>query len=94
MFDSIHISKLFLRCGNLTVFKHVIQISVCHSQINIRFCYFVQFLILKLDKPAVVMTVTFGKYEKTHVCNLRKFKIYGGLNDDHMTELLHRYCIH
>ncbi|CAH3026215.1 unnamed protein product [Porites evermanni] len=48
-----------------------------------------QFLILKLDKPAVVMTVTFGKYEKTHVCNLRKFKIYGGLNDDHMTELLH-----
>ena len=62
--------------------------------ILIRFCYFVQFLILKLDKPAVVMTVTFGKYEKTHVCNLRKFKIYGGLNDDHMTELLHRYCIH
>ncbi|XP_027058035.1 muskelin-like [Pocillopora damicornis] len=47
-----------------------------------------QFLILKLEKPAIVMTITFGKYEKTHVCNLRKFKIYGGLNDEHMTELL------
>ncbi|PFX17036.1 Muskelin [Stylophora pistillata] len=46
------------------------------------------FLILKLEKPAIVMTITFGKYEKTHVCNLRKFKIYGGLNDEHMTELL------
>ncbi|XP_068714480.1 muskelin-like isoform X2 [Montipora foliosa] len=47
-----------------------------------------QFLILKLEKPAIAMTVTFGKYEKTHVCNLKKFKIYGGLNDEHMTELL------
>lgn len=53
-------------------------------------CYFLQFLILKLEKPAIVMSVTFGKYEKAHVCNLRKFKIYGGLNDEHMTELLFR----
>lgn len=53
-------------------------------------CYFLQFLILKLEKPAIVMSATFGKYEKAHVCNLRKFKIYGGLNDEHMTELLFR----
>jgi len=36
------------------------------------------------------MSAAFGKYEKAHVCNLRKFKIYGGLNDEHMTELLFR----
>ncbi|XP_015762917.1 PREDICTED: muskelin-like [Acropora digitifera] len=47
-----------------------------------------QFLILKLEKPAIVMVIKFGKYEKAHVCNLKKFKIYGGLNDEHMTELL------
>ncbi|ESP01147.1 hypothetical protein LOTGIDRAFT_225475 [Lottia gigantea] len=47
-----------------------------------------QFLILKLDKPAIVESITFGKYEKTHVCNLKKFKIYGGLTEEHMIELL------
>ncbi|KAK2553923.1 Muskelin [Acropora cervicornis] len=47
-----------------------------------------QFLILRLEKPAIAMVIKFGKYEKAHVCNLKKFKIYGGLNDEHMTELL------
>ncbi|KAL4226060.1 Muskelin 1 [Mactra antiquata] len=47
-----------------------------------------QFLILKLEQPAIVDSITFGKYEKTHVCNLKKFKVYGGLTDDHMIELL------
>jgi len=47
-----------------------------------------QFLILKLVRPAVVTSITFGKYERDHVCNLRKFKIYGGLNMEYMTELL------
>ncbi|KAK2151233.1 hypothetical protein LSH36_371g00004 [Paralvinella palmiformis] len=32
--------------------------------------------------------IKFGKYEKTHVCNLRKFKVYGGLSDENMIELL------
>ena len=42
-----------------------------------------QFLVLKLSKsPAVVTSVTFGKYEKTHVCNLKRFKILGGLTQD------------
>lgn len=62
------------------------------------FCWYIiavyifslQFLTLKLAKPAIVETVTFGKYEKTHVCNLKKFKILGGLNEDHMIELLER----
>jgi len=36
-----------------------------------------QFVILKLDKPSVVTKITFGKYEKTHSCNLKHFKVYG-----------------
>ncbi|XP_066283972.1 muskelin-like [Branchiostoma lanceolatum] len=47
-----------------------------------------QFLTLKLERPSIVYSITFGKYEKTHVCNLKKFKVYGGLNDDNMIELL------
>lgn len=47
-----------------------------------------QFLTLKLSKFAIVHTITFGKYEKTHVCNLKKFKIFGGLEEDSMLELL------
>ncbi|XP_058054981.1 muskelin isoform X4 [Anopheles bellator] len=43
-----------------------------------------QFLILKLDRPAIVTRIKFGKYEKTHVCNLRKFKVLGGLEEDRM----------
>ena len=34
-----------------------------------------QFVILKLDKPSVVTKITFGKYEKTHSCNLKHFKV-------------------
>ena len=47
-----------------------------------------QFITLKLSKPSIVTDMTFGKYEKMHVCNLRKFMVYGGLNQEHMMELL------
>ncbi|KAL2740581.1 muskelin [Vespula squamosa] len=47
-----------------------------------------QFLTLKLQCPSIVKTITFGKYEKTHVCNIKKFKIYGGLEPENMMELL------
>ncbi|XP_054277610.1 muskelin isoform X2 [Macrosteles quadrilineatus] len=47
-----------------------------------------QFLILKLSKPAIVKSITFGKYEKNHVCNLKKFKIFGGMTEERMLELL------
>ncbi|XP_046388437.1 muskelin [Ischnura elegans] len=47
-----------------------------------------QFLVLKLQKYSLVESITFGKYEKTHVCNLKKFKVYGGLQSDNMIELL------
>ena len=36
-------------------------------------------------------SIIFGKYEKTHVCNLRKFMVYGGLTEENMVELLSRY---
>ncbi|XP_043224158.1 muskelin-like [Amphibalanus amphitrite] len=47
-----------------------------------------QYITLKLKQPAIVRTITFGKYEKTHVCNLKKFKVYGGLCEDNLIELL------
>nr|KAJ3410527.1 Muskelin 1, intracellular mediator containing kelch motif [Polyrhizophydium stewartii] len=48
-----------------------------------------QHITLKLDKKAIVQTITFGKYHKVHVCNLKEFKVYGGLTPDNMLELLH-----
>jgi len=53
-------------------------------------CYF-QFLLLKLLKPAIVKSIVFGKYEKTHVCNVKKLKVLGGLTKDILIELLDRY---
>lgn len=47
-----------------------------------------QFLTLKLNRPAIVKKIKFGKYEKTHVCNLRKLKVVGGLEEEHMVLLL------
>ena len=46
--------------------------------------------MLKLERPAVLTSVTFGKYEKSHLCNLQKFRIYGGLTEDSMMEWLSR----
>lgn len=40
-----------------------------------------QFLILKLQRPSIVQKIKFGKYEKPHVCNLRKFRIFGGTEE-------------
>ncbi|KAI9353852.1 Muskelin N-terminus-domain-containing protein [Obelidium mucronatum] len=48
-----------------------------------------QHVTLKLDRIAVVQTITFGKYHKVHVCNLKEFKVYGGLSLNNMAELLH-----
>jgi len=51
-----------------------------------------QYLILKLQSPSIVKYITFGKYEKTHVCNIKKFKIFGGLEPENMMELLERFA--
>ena len=47
-----------------------------------------QFLTLRLERPAVVTAITFGKYEKAHVCNLKHFRVLGGPEEDNMVELL------
>lgn len=49
----------------------------------------VQFITLKLDKMAIVQSITFGKFHKVHICNLKEFKVYGGLTPNNMTQLLH-----
>ncbi|KAL9540450.1 hypothetical protein MBANPS3_009668 [Mucor bainieri] len=49
-----------------------------------------QFITIKFEKPIVARTITFGKFHKGHVCNLKEFKIFGGMNPkDDMTEILH-----
>ncbi|XP_062055249.1 muskelin isoform X2 [Lepus europaeus] len=71
-------------CRNILVDKPNDQSSRWSSESN----YPPQYLILKLERPAIVQNITFGKYEKTHVCNLKKFKVFGGMNEENMTELL------
>ena len=48
----------------------------------------VQFLLLKLNHMSVVRHITFGKFEASHVCNLRQFQVYCGLKEDHLTLVL------
>ncbi|ORZ15828.1 Muskelin N-terminus-domain-containing protein [Absidia repens] len=48
-----------------------------------------QFITLRFATPVVARTITFGKFHRAHVCNLKEFKIYGGYNTDNMMELLH-----
>lgn len=45
--------------------------------------------MLKLERPAVVHSITFGKYHKIHVCNLKEFRVLGGPSPSRLTELLH-----
>ncbi|XP_049309463.1 muskelin isoform X1 [Bactrocera dorsalis] len=47
-----------------------------------------QFLTLKLKRPAIVKKIKFGKFEKSHVCNIKKFRIFGGLDEERMVLLL------
>lgn len=48
-----------------------------------------QFLLLRLERPALVRTVTFGKFFKTHVCNLKEFRVLAGSTADHLFEVIH-----
>ena len=49
-----------------------------------------QFLVLRLQQPAIVSSILFGKYEKSHACNLRKFRVHGGMDCEHMHLLAER----
>ncbi|KAI8876176.1 muskelin [Backusella circina FSU 941] len=49
-----------------------------------------QFITITFKSPVIARSIIFGKYYKGHVCNLKEFKIYGGMNsDDEMIEILH-----
>ncbi|KAJ6597980.1 Muskelin, partial [Pseudolycoriella hygida] len=50
-----------------------------------------QFLTLILQRPAIVHKIKFGKYDKSHVCNIKKFKVFGGLKEDNLQLLLQGY---
>eukprot|EP00051_Salpingoeca_urceolata_P006576 m.86923 g.86923 ORF g.86923 m.86923 type:complete len:836 (+) comp14891_c0_seq3:166-2673(+) len=47
-----------------------------------------QFIMLRLPQPAVIKEIQFGKFEKSHVCNLKEFKVLGGLKTTNMIELV------
>eukprot|EP00912_Choanoflagellata_sp_UC4_P001633 UC4_evm6s1043 len=42
---------------------------------------------IELKELAIVRKIYFGKYIKPHVCNLKEFKVYGGLEETSMIEL-------
>lgn len=48
-----------------------------------------QYLLLKLPAITLIKSVTFGKFHKVHVCNLKEFKIEMGLTKDEMRLVLH-----
>ncbi|PIA18725.1 hypothetical protein COEREDRAFT_79719 [Coemansia reversa NRRL 1564] len=48
-----------------------------------------QFITLRLERPALIRLIKFGKFYKTHVCNLKEFKVFGGMTEDNMIELLY-----
>ncbi|KAG5723205.1 Muskelin [Termitomyces sp. T112] len=48
-----------------------------------------QWITLRLENLAVLKTITFGKFFKPHPCNMKDFKIYVGLGEDRMNEVLH-----
>ncbi|KAI9033534.1 Muskelin N-terminus-domain-containing protein [Phycomyces nitens] len=48
-----------------------------------------QYITLRLERPAVLRSILFGKFHRDHVCNLKEFKIFGGLDPSNLTELLH-----
>ncbi|CAG8451778.1 448_t:CDS:10 [Paraglomus occultum] len=44
---------------------------------------------IMVNKPLEQDNITFGKYHKVHVCNLKEFKVFGGITPNNMIELLH-----
>ncbi|XP_041985047.1 muskelin [Aricia agestis] len=47
-----------------------------------------QFIMLKLQTTSIVEIIRFGKYMKSHVSDLKKFQVYGGLEEDNLSLLL------
>ncbi|KAF8971232.1 Muskelin N-terminus-domain-containing protein [Flammula alnicola] len=48
-----------------------------------------QWIMLRLESLAVLKMITFGKFSKPHPCNMKELKVFVGMSEDHMTEVLH-----
>ncbi|KIY47271.1 hypothetical protein FISHEDRAFT_45639 [Fistulina hepatica ATCC 64428] len=48
-----------------------------------------QWILLRLENLSVLKSITFGKFNQPHQCNLKEFKIYIGLSPVNMMEVLH-----
>ncbi|KDQ55802.1 hypothetical protein JAAARDRAFT_208578 [Jaapia argillacea MUCL 33604] len=48
-----------------------------------------QWISLRLETTSVVKSITFGKFHKPHPCNMKEFKIFVGMVEDNMIEVLH-----
>ncbi|KAI8376660.1 Muskelin N-terminus-domain-containing protein [Choanephora cucurbitarum] len=71
---------------NITINQPTQQASRWSSGVNNH----EQFITIKFEKPVVARNIIFGKFHKGHVCNLKEFKVYGGMDpNEHMLELLH-----
>ncbi|KAF5357318.1 hypothetical protein D9758_005835 [Tetrapyrgos nigripes] len=46
-------------------------------------------ILLRLNNLAVLKTITFGKYHKSHPCTMKEFKVFVGTKPEHLTEVLH-----
>lgn len=76
----LHVKYIVALC--LAMVYHIIMcVRVCVS--SEKTCS-IQFLTLKLEQHAIVRSILFGKFDKSHPCNLRKFRIYGGMDPDHL----------
>ncbi|RKP38744.1 Muskelin N-terminus-domain-containing protein [Dimargaris cristalligena] len=47
-----------------------------------------QFLTLKLDRPCLLQSITFGKFSRKHICNLKEFKVLAAATENHWVEIL------
>ncbi|KAI0675370.1 Muskelin N-terminus-domain-containing protein [Trametes maxima] len=47
-----------------------------------------QWIRIRLKTLSVLKSITFGKFHKTHPCNMKDFKVLVGANEDNMTEVL------
>lgn len=48
-----------------------------------------QWLILRLESTVVLKNIKIGKLKNKHPCSMKELRVYGGLTQEHMTELLH-----
>lgn len=48
-----------------------------------------EYVILKLEKPSIVKSITFGKFKDP--TNMKEFKVYAGLDANEFVEILHSW---